>query len=95
MLATPTLVDLIRQLESTLEKHTVMFVNGFHAIQDFKTAMEAQLEATQIETGLLLADHAKLNELVDETEFTLTSLRTTVLALQDQLKTLKKEGERA
>ncbi|KAJ1176312.1 hypothetical protein NDU88_001594 [Pleurodeles waltl] len=60
--ATTTPVNLIYQLESTLEKNLGMFDKLLQAIEDSKTAMEAQLMVIQIKTGLLRADHAKLAE---------------------------------
>ncbi|KAJ1142720.1 hypothetical protein NDU88_009033 [Pleurodeles waltl] len=75
-------LDLIWQLESTLEKHNGMFDRVLKAIQDPKTAIETHLGVIQMENGL---DHAKLAEKMDGAESSLTSLQPSLAAMQDQL----------
>ncbi|KAJ1171476.1 hypothetical protein NDU88_003337 [Pleurodeles waltl] len=92
MLATsPALVDLIRQLESTPEKHTGMFNKVLQAIQGSKTAIETLLETIQMVMELLRADHTKLAERVDKVESSLTSVQPSLVAIQEQLKLLQTE----
>ncbi|KAJ1185599.1 hypothetical protein NDU88_002391 [Pleurodeles waltl] len=50
--------------------------------------MEAQLGAIQIETGELGADRAKLMERLEETESSVTSIRSFLVIMQDHLKAL-------
>ena len=83
--ASPT-GDPMQQLELTLQTHTSMFDHILQAIQDSKVALEAQIGAIQMESGLLRADHAKLSAHVAETEATLASVRPTVLAMQTQMR---------
>ncbi|KAJ1136041.1 hypothetical protein NDU88_002467 [Pleurodeles waltl] len=87
----PPPADPIRQLESTLEKHTNMSHKILQAIQDSKMAMEAQLGAIQVENGLMQADHAKLVDWVDEAESSLASFTPSIMNVQNQLKALLTE----
>ncbi|KAJ1092080.1 hypothetical protein NDU88_005194 [Pleurodeles waltl] len=79
----------IHQLGAMLKKHMGMFDKVPQAIQDSKVAMETQLGAIQVETGLLQADHTKLVAREAEVELTPTSLRSTMMTVQGQLKTLQ------
>ena len=75
----------MKQLETTLHKHTDMFKKILQAIQDSKIALETKIGEVQIETTLLRADHTKLTERVSESEATLASLGPTVVTVQKQL----------
>ena len=88
---TPTQIDPTKQLELTLQKHNEMFDKILLAIQDSKEALETQIGAMQVETGLLRADKTKLAERVAGTESFLSSLRPTVLDVQTQQKDLRAE----
>ncbi|KAJ1101403.1 hypothetical protein NDU88_006471 [Pleurodeles waltl] len=89
--ATSSHTDPIKHLENTLAKHTSMFDTILQAIQDSETAMEAHLGDIQVETGLMHADHAKLEEQVDEAESLLASLTPSMKNVLEQLRALQEE----
>ena len=93
-LPAPAPLEPMKQLESTLNGHTAMFEKILTAIRESKEVLEAKIGAVQEETGLLRADHTKLSERVSETESCLTSLRPTVVEVQQQMKEMRAELHR-
>ena len=87
-------LEPMKQLETTLNGHTAMFEKILTAIRESKEVLEAKIGTLQEETGLLRADHTKLSERVTETESCLSSLRPTVVEVQQHVKEMRAEMHR-
>ncbi|KAJ1103583.1 hypothetical protein NDU88_001004 [Pleurodeles waltl] len=79
----------LRHLEATLDRHTTQYEHIQQTMLNTKTALQSKINLVSLAVGLLCADHRKLVDRVDDGEFTLTTMRSTVQDLHPQVKEMK------